>query len=215
MCSTPRAGTTSRPPKWIKPLLTRLIDERPTRARHQTADIEKETSVSYELVRRYAAARIDGQLDLGLAAECLGMPDDIVAAAKRLDALVAVGFDGCARRTFARSVGENWRLSDERLRLSVELVRIIGCRRQRRTLSRLHGNRRLPNVDGGLLHRPARRSLSSPCTKVGSRPHGGDRRVGAGAGVVRRLALAAPVTDMAATATIIPRFMMAPLAKLP
>jgi hypothetical protein len=34
---------------------------------------------------------------------------------------------------------------------------------------------------------------------------------GTGAGVVKRLALAAPVTDMAAAATMIPRFMIAPL----
>jgi ATP-dependent DNA ligase len=29
MCSTAAVGTTSRPPKWIKPQLTRLVDEAP------------------------------------------------------------------------------------------------------------------------------------------------------------------------------------------
>jgi hypothetical protein len=59
------------------------------------------------LVRRYGTARIHGQLDLGLAAECFGMPDAIVAPTKRLHALVAVGFDGYTRRSFARSVGRD------------------------------------------------------------------------------------------------------------
>jgi ATP-dependent DNA ligase len=30
MCSTGLVGTTSRPQKWIKPQLTRLVDEAPT-----------------------------------------------------------------------------------------------------------------------------------------------------------------------------------------
>jgi bifunctional non-homologous end joining protein LigD len=30
MCCSPAVGTTSRPPKWVKPQLTRLVDEAPT-----------------------------------------------------------------------------------------------------------------------------------------------------------------------------------------